>query len=82
MFIHNVPLPRYRVSGKCFAVSKTHAKKRHRVLKLSRADFDSQADVLVNPTNPEGVMGGGLALLIQSTLPQMNHAYKQRAKGT
>lgn len=62
-------------------VNKTHAKKASQRVKVVTGNiFDSRADVLVNPTNPDGVMGGGLALQFSQRFPQMNHAYVQRAK--
>lgn len=81
LFIHNVPLSRYRkLVVNALREQNARQKASPRVKVVTGNIFDSQADVLVNPTNPEGVMGGGLALLFSQRFPQMNHAYKQRAK--
>lgn len=81
LFIHNVPLPRYRkLVVNALREQNARQKALRRVKVVTGNIFDSQADVLVNPTNPEGVMGGGLALQFSQRFPQMNHVYKQRAK--
>lgn len=81
LFVHNVPLPRYRkLVVNALREQNARQKASRRVKVVTGNIFDSQADVLVNPTNPEGVMGGGLALQFSQRFPQMNHAYKQRAK--
>lgn len=81
LFTHNVPLSQYRkLVVNALREQNARQKALPRVKVVTGNIFDSQADVLVNPTNPEGVMGGGLALQFSQRFPQMNHAYVQRAK--
>lgn len=80
LFTRNIPLSQYRkLVVNALREQNARQKASSRVKVVTGNIFDSRADVLVNPTNPEGVMGGGLALLFSQRFPQMNHAYKQRA---
>lgn len=40
--------------------------------------FDSECDAIVNPTNPQGVMGGGLAGQFAQRYPEMLEWYKRQ----
>lgn len=81
LFQNRLPLSRYRkLVVNALREQNARQKASSRVKVVAGNIFDSRADVLVNPTNPEGVMGGGLALQFSQRFPQMNHAYKQRAK--
>jgi O-acetyl-ADP-ribose deacetylase (regulator of RNase III) len=42
--------------------------------------FDSSADILVNPVNCRGVMGGGLALEFKHRYPDMYHKYESKCR--
>lgn len=42
--------------------------------------FDIDADVIVNPVNTVGVMGGGLALQFKNRFPKMFEHYKAKCK--
>lgn len=81
LFQNRLPLSRYRkLVVNALREQNARQKASSRVKVVAGNIFDSRADVLVNPTNPDGVMGGGLALQFSQRFPQMNHAYKQRAK--
>lgn len=81
LFQNHLPLSRYRkLVVNALREQNAQQKASQRIKIVTGNIFDSQADVLVNPTNPEGVMGGGLALQFSQRFPQMTHAYVQRAK--
>lgn len=81
LFTRNIPLSQYRkLVVNALREQNARQKASSRVKVVTGNIFDSHADVLVNPTNPEGVMDGGLALQFSQRFPQMTHAYVQRAK--
>lgn len=81
LYLNGLPVSRYRkFVVRALREQNARQKGSRQVQVVISNIFDSHADVLVNPTNPEGVMGGGLALQFSQRFPQMTHAYVQRAK--